>query len=582
MAESQILVLKFGGSVLRDETSIARAVHEIYRHVRRGYRVVAVVSALHGTTDALAAQARGYDHEPLPSAYAALLATGEQTSAALLALAVHRAGLPCEVADAARIRLRTHSSLLDAEPESVDASALRSLLECVPVVVVPGFVGLDHSGRTTLLGRGGSDFTALFLARALSARCRLVKDVRGLYERDPQRPGPLARPFLTIRYDDALSLDGRIVQHKAVRYAEVHDLEFEVATENRDEVTLVGTRTSRLGAPDAQPLPPLRVVLLGLGSIGLGVYKSLEALPQWFTVTKVAVRNVRRAADTGVPLSLLVPDVNEALAAPCDLVVELLGGLEPARSCIHEALSRGIPVVTANKAVLARHGEELFATAIRAGAELRFAAAVGGAVPVLETIARARAHGPIVAIAAVLNATSSFVLDRRAEGLSEDEAARAAYALGLAEADPTLDLDGSDAADKLCLCAHAAFGRWFDRSAVEVRGVAAAAPHDLLAAGLGRGRIRLVARLSVQPSGDGDRVALRTNPKLLTESHELGFLQPDQCGAVVRCQDGAEFRCSGRGAGRWPTAEAVLADLLDLRREREKHPAPASLQEVAS
>ncbi|MBM3962642.1 MAG: homoserine dehydrogenase, partial [Planctomycetes bacterium] len=228
MADPTALVLKFGGSVLRDDDAVARAVHEVYRHVRAGFAVVAVVSALHGETDGLVARARALDAEPDPQALACLLATGERASAAWLALAARRAGLACEVAAVERIGLRVRGDALDAEPVGLDVEALRALLRRSQVVVVPGFAGIDDAGRTALLGRGGSDLTALFLAQRLGARCRLVKDVDGLYERDPALPGPPARSFAAVRHDDALALDGRIVQHKAVRFAQRHGLSFEI------------------------------------------------------------------------------------------------------------------------------------------------------------------------------------------------------------------------------------------------------------------------------------------------------------------------------------------------------------------
>lgn len=574
MTESNVLVLKFGGSVLKSDASIARVVHEVYRHVRNGFAVVAVVSALHGETDALTQRAKALDPEATGPAFAALLATGELTSAALLALAVRRSGLACEVASAERLALRVRGSALDAEPASVDVAVLRSLLQRLSVVVVPGFVGVDDEGRAALLGRGGSDFTALFLAQQLGARCRLVKDVRGLYERDPLRPGPLARPFATVRYEDALQLDGRIVQHKAVRFARSHGLPFEVSTEASVRATHVGAERSALLAPDEPPPPPLRVAVLGAGTVGLGVVRALQRLPEHFAIARVAVRSLRAARDAGLDARWLTDDPEAAVGGDVDVVVEALGssgaieGIEPARNAVLRALENGIPVVTANKALLARHGAELLDVASRAGTSLRCSAAVGGAAPVLETLERALAESRITGFAGVLNATSGFVLDRLTSGQSLDEALAEAAARGFAERDTTLDLDGTDAAQKLVLAARAA-GFECRESDVETKAATAFAPYELEAARAGQGRLRLVSRLSVSPDGDGDRVALSTGPALVHERHDLAFLADDECGAFVRCASGATFRCRGRGAGRWPTTEAVVADLFDLVRERE-------------
>lgn len=590
VVDAPIVVLKFGGSVLRSEDSVSSVVHEIYRWVRSGHRVVAVVSALGGVTDALLGRARGYHADPEPGALATLLATGEQTSVALVALGLNRAGIASEVADAARLGLKTSGGLLDAEPTALDAASLRAVLRRVPVVVAPGFVGLDGEGRTTLLGRGGSDYTALFIAHTLRARCRLVKDVRGLYERDPARPGPLARVYRSIHWSDAQKLDGRIVQHKAVRFAQDHGLWFEVGAANAEQATLVGGCPSTLGETDGPVPGPLRVALLGLGSVGLGVYRELASQPELFEVTRIAVRNVRRAADTGVPHTLLTPSSREAVESGADAVVELVGGLSPARELLELAIERGCEAVTANKAVIARHGASLAALARVRGVTLAYSAAVGGVAPVLETIRSVAAGSGVQSVVGVLNGTSSFVLDRVAKGVDVDQAAREAFALGLAEADPTLDLNGSDAADKLVICAHAALGEWIDRGAIDARGVDAVDDRDLGEARAGRGRLRLVARLHREGTG----CTVRVGPELITAAHPLQALRDDECGVAVGGLDGSLRFTSGRGAGRWPTTEAVVADLLDLVRSRNESSAgagsetgharsiEASLQEVAS
>ena len=215
---NNIIVLKFGSSVLRQESDLTTAVHEIYRSLREGYRVVAVVSAIGDTTDALVRQGSAWVDEPSPAAWASLLATGEATSCALLALALDRAGTPCILLDAHLADLRTSGPLTDASPESLDTQAILAALDDTPVVVLPGFTGRDEAGRTTLLGRGGSDLTALFVAHQLGARCLLLKDVDGIYDRDPERhPGALR--YAQVTWEEALEVGGSIVQPKAIRYA---------------------------------------------------------------------------------------------------------------------------------------------------------------------------------------------------------------------------------------------------------------------------------------------------------------------------------------------------------------------------
>ncbi len=239
-----VVVLKFGSSVLPHEGRLDDVVDEIGRFVARGHRVVAVVSALGSTTDDLIAHARTYSSTPPDDAVAALLATGELRSVALLGLALHRAGLEARVLDPAAIGLRTQGPTLDSQAVALDTAAIMRALEAVPVLVVPGFVGrCVKGGHTTLLGRGGSDLTALFIAAEIGASCRLIKDVDGLYNCDPAaidtNRGP-ARRFSTVTYNDVLSLDEGIVQHKAVRYAQSSALEFTVTCLGAEGGTIVG------------------------------------------------------------------------------------------------------------------------------------------------------------------------------------------------------------------------------------------------------------------------------------------------------------------------------------------------------
>jgi len=204
--------------------------------------VIAVVSALAGETERLLAHAATFDEAPDPYSLAALASLGELRSAALLGLALGRADVPHCVLDAGAIALRASGDdPLDAEPIGVDAGALGRALDEAPVVVLPGYVARDDAGRAVLLGRGGSDLSALFVTAALpGARCRLIKDVAGLYERDPALPGPPPRRFSRLPWSRACGFDGAILQHKAARFARAHSVCFEVGALADDRVTLVG------------------------------------------------------------------------------------------------------------------------------------------------------------------------------------------------------------------------------------------------------------------------------------------------------------------------------------------------------
>lgn len=247
MTGARAIVLKFGGSVLRGAASLPAVAAEIRRQRAFGQQVVAVVSALAGRTDALLAECRAAGIEA-PFAIAARAALGERECAALLGVELAR-GAPASarepmVVDPAALQLRAVGAALDADPVDVGLGQLRALLQQHGVVVVPGYVAIDASGRTVLLGRGGSDLTALFLAQRLGARCRLVKDVGGLFDADPAGGGAV-RPIARASYDELLALGGRIVQAKAVAFARAHRLPFELAGLGDDAATLVGAAEVR-------------------------------------------------------------------------------------------------------------------------------------------------------------------------------------------------------------------------------------------------------------------------------------------------------------------------------------------------
>src|SRR5438132_6027345 len=229
--KAKVTVLKFGSSVLRSEADLPSAVHEIYRHWREGAQVIAVVSAFGDTTDQLMRRAESVCAEPDKSVLASLLATGEAAASALLTLALNKVGISARLLDEVQAKLRTVSGTSDAIPVSLDAARLLAESQRA-VVVFPGFIGRDETGNRTILGRGGSDLTALFLAHQLKAKCVLIKDVDGLYTRDPATTVRASR-FTRASYETALRLRGAVVQSKAVRFA--------VANKPRLSLTSVGS-----------------------------------------------------------------------------------------------------------------------------------------------------------------------------------------------------------------------------------------------------------------------------------------------------------------------------------------------------
>jgi len=553
-SENRIIVLKFGSSVLRSENDLPAAVHEIYRWWREGYQVVAVVSAFGNTTDELTQRALSVCEQPDDELVAALLATGEATSSVLLGLALNRSGIPASVLDAEQAGLSTDGPVLDANLTSVNTGRVLKALKR-GVVVLPGFVGKSRSGKTTLLGRGGSDLTALFLAQRLGGTCRLIKDVDGLYTSDPNSySGPTAARFARVSYLTAARVGGAVVQRKAIEFAERERLRFTVSSIGSCRATEIGPHADSVALSEL-PTRPIRVALLGCGTVGGGVYERLAALPELFSVVAVGTRNV----DGDVPVKVLTPHLEALIAEPVDVVIELLGGIEPARTLISEALRLGRSVVTANKALLATDLTKLASN----NATLRYSAAVGGVVPALETISRARHFSSLHSISGVLNATTNFILDELANGCDLSEAIATAQQNGYAERDPKLDLDGTDAAQKLVLLARAAFDIDLPLRSIEKQGIESLNPKRIREA-KNNGRVtRLVAECRRVSGG----LVASVSPIELPLDHPLASVSGVENRLLIQSQNGKLWEVSGRGAGRWPTTEAVLADLFDLRRD---------------
>lgn len=553
MSDPGLVILKFGGSVLRDEASLGGAVHEVYRWRRDGRRVLAVVSALAGRTDELLARASRLGLGAASRARAALAAGGELESAALLAALLERSGVPAACLPAGIV---AHGPGHDATPVATRTRLLRDALARLGVVVCPGYIAADTRGETVLLGRGGSDLTALCLAQALGAgRCILVKDVDGLYDRDPALAGPAARRYLAAGWDDALATDGSIIQHKAVRFAQRHRLGFELGALNATGWTRIGAERARTCPAAARPVP-LRVAVLGHGVVGGGVARLLADDPARFTLVGVAARDPGRHR-APVPVCARPHDL---LRDDIDAVVEVMGGTGQAFAVVAAALERGLSVVTANKDLMAAHGARLQALAAAHGGRLLASAAVGGALPVLESLARPGA-APLAALTGVLNGTANYVLEQLDAGRSLGSALAEARRLGFAEADPSRDLDGRDAAAKLCTAALACGARLREDD-VE---------REPLTEGGWRPGLRQVATLRQR------RGSWRASVRLVRPAPRsaLGRAEGGQNIVVIRRQDGSIETLRGAGAGRWPTAEAVFGDLWQLARgTNEAAPGP--------
>jgi homoserine dehydrogenase len=558
----KVIVLKFGSSVLQSRSDLPHAVHEIYRWIRRQYRVVAVVSAFAGETDRLLDTVSDY-REANPEAIARIVATGEEVATAFLTLELDRFGIPAQVLDPSQIQLIAETTSNDTEPVSADLSAMNAVLNQNRVAVVPGFVARDRSGRVALFGRGGSDLSALFLAKQLNARCRLIKDVDGIYNGDPAKC-PDAQRFEEIKFTDALSIAGKVVQRKAIAFGKKTGVAFEVASLGTNYATTVGSHDSTLAAR-AHSAAPLKIGLLGLGTVGLGVFQELWKHPDFFEVTGIAVRRPDVHGDDA-PAALLTQNCWDVID-DVDVVVELIGGSDPAGDLVRAALSAGKPVVTANKLLLA--ADARFSSI----AKLRYSAAVGGAVPALEAVRALASDDHIVSLTGVLNGTCNYILDRLAAGCSWKQAVAEAQENGFAEQDPHADLSGSDTICKLSLLARRAFPD-VEAHYISQTGIDAIDPEWVQAAARIGSRARLVGTAIVS----NGRVHLEVKPRLVDASHPFAQIRNEENCLLIATdaeeEAGSTHVWSGRGAGRWPTTAAVMADLFDLYRERQQPKRP--------
>jgi homoserine dehydrogenase len=550
-------VLKFGSSVLRSANDLPVAVDEIYRRWRTGSNVLAVVSAFEGETDRLIGDAVSLFGPDSPEALAAYVSTGEQRTAALLTGSLQRAGLPARLIEPREIGMRCEGSCLESMPVGVERAALERFFEQCPILVLPGFYGIDSAGRIALFGRGGSDLSALYLAAEFAAHCRLLKDVRGVFDADPARSAN-ARRFASLTWETAVAVAGPLIQPKALRYARERNLSFEIGRPNGEAATFVGEPSDRWASATG-PLSPLRVALAGCGNVGRGVYETLRHYPDRFTVLHVLVRDPAKHADvpeaTSDPAALADPSV--------DVLIECIGGTERARQIIDTALAAGRFVVTANKAVvtaawsswsLHRHG---------ARRRLWLDAAVGGALPALEVLATLKE--PVREVRGILNGTCGVVLEALAAGRDLGEAVAQARTAGFAEADPARDLSGRDSADKLALLIEAAFGIVIAPDAIPTTGI-----QTLTHASVDQ---KLIARArALEVPGAVSRIEASVRLESVSPTSFLGAARGPENRLEIELASGKIIRLRGQGAGRWPTATSVIGDLHEIARHVRAHP----------
>lgn len=318
--------------------------------------------------------------------------------------------------------------------------------------------------------------------------------------------------------------------------------------------------------------------LLGLGTVGAGVAGILATpdgrhpLVGELALKRVAVRDLNRPRPVELAPELLTTDPEAVVDDPAvDIVVEVMGGLEPARSLILRAIHAGKPVVTANKAVIARYGEEIAAAAAEKGVYVLIEAAVGGGIPIIEPLKQSLGGNRIQRVSGIINGTTNYILSRMAdEGAAYTEVLADAQRLGYAEADPAADVQGGDAADKIAILAGLAYGGPVERTAIPTEGIDRLDARDVAyAAQLGYG-VKLLAVAQhlgedTDPNGAACQLLdVRVHPTLLPKDHPLAGVHGVNNAILVEGDPVGRVMFYGPGAGAGPTASAVVADILNI------------------
>ncbi len=322
----------------------------------------------------------------------------------------------------------------------------------------------------------------------------------------------------------------------------------------------------------------VRIGLFGAGTVGRGLIEMLRSQRELlasrtgtsFELVSVCDRSYERKADAlagvraGSDPALILGD------STIDVVVELMGGLEPAREIVLAALRAGKNVVTANKALLSAHGPEIHRTAAETGREVAFEAAVAGALPVIRTLRRGLVANEIRGLYGILNGTCNFIITRmQSTGMDYDAALKLAQERGFAEADPAFDVDGRDAAQKLAILAGLAFDTVVAEQNILVQGIRNIRRVDLLLADTMGWEVRLLATARRQDDGS---LLLRVHPAMIPKAHILSSVTEERNAVFFDTSHAGPCLLMGLGAGAFPTASAVLSDLVALASRRADRP----------
>jgi homoserine dehydrogenase len=329
--------------------------------------------------------------------------------------------------------------------------------------------------------------------------------------------------------------------------------------------------------------------LLGLGTVGAGVASILQTpegrhpLIAGLDLVRVAVRDRNRSRSIVLDKSVLTTSPEAVVDDPAvDVVVEVMGGIEPARTLIMRAIAAGKSVVTANKSVIARHGEDIAAAAAAAGVYVLIEAAVGGGIPIIEPLKQSLGGNRIQRVSGIINGTTNYILSRMAdEGADYNAVLRDAQDLGYAEADPAADVEGLDAADKIAILSGLAFGGPIDRDGIYTAGISTLQSRDVdYATQLGYGVKLLAVAESMEPDPSYPTslpLAVSVQPTLVPNDHPLAGVNGVNNAILVEGDPIGRVMFYGPGAGSGPTASAVVADILNIAGIRQLKPADGNL-----
>jgi homoserine dehydrogenase len=325
-----------------------------------------------------------------------------------------------------------------------------------------------------------------------------------------------------------------------------------------------------------------KIGLLGLGTVGTGTAQILldargrHPLVQEIEIARVGVRSPDKPREVEFPESVITTDLEAIVTDPqIDIVVETIGGLEPARSLILQAIDRGKHVVTANKAVIARYGDEIFTAANAAGVYVMLEAAVGGGIPVIKPLKQSLGVNRLQAVTGIVNGTTNYILTRmQTEKGDFADILADAQRLGYAEADPSADVDGLDAADKIAILASLAFGGRIKLADVYCEGIRQINATDIAYANKLGFVIKLLAiakqanvetrDLASLPPDSASSLSIRVHPTLVPQNHPLASINGVYNAIFIEGEPIGQIMLYGRGAGGGPTASAVVSDLLHL------------------